>query len=110
VHSPSFAKDQTYLLFDALDPAATRVFIDGVHKRYLQALGDHLSTTVLGIMGDGQSFPGIPWIAALPDEFLKRKGYDMRRYLSRLIASTYRGCSVPERTRFGWWSRIFESI
>ena len=38
VHSPAFAKDQTYSLFDALDPAATRVFIEGVHERYRQAL------------------------------------------------------------------------
>ena len=86
VHMPGFAKDQTYSLFDALNPAATRVFLEGVHEKYREALGDHLGKTLLGIMGDEPSFPGVPWTATLPAEFLERKGYDVRPYLSRLFA------------------------
>ena len=101
VHSPAFAKDQTYSLFDALDPAATRVFIEGVHERYRQALGDHLGKTVLGIMGDEPSFPGVPWTSALPDEFLERKGYDVRPYLPRLFAKQL--SEEDRRIRADYW-------
>jgi hypothetical protein len=86
VHTPGFAKDSTWSLFDALSPEATRVFLQGVHEKYREALGPRMGTTVLGIMGDEPSFPGVPWTPSLPEAFEKRKGYDVRPHLAALFA------------------------
>ena len=85
VHTPGFAKDSTWSLFDALNPEATKVFLQGVHEKYREALGRRMGTTVLGIMGDEPSFPGVPWTPSLPEAFEKRKGYDVRPHLAALF-------------------------
>ena len=101
VHAPGFAKDTTWSLFDALNPEATKVFLEGVHEKYREALGSRLGTTVLGIMGDEPSFPGVPWTPVLPGAFEKRKGYDVRPHLAALFSKD--PSEEARRIRADYW-------
>jgi len=84
VNRPGFPKDTVNSLFDALNPAGTRKFLELTHEQYKKYFGDEFGKTVMGFMSDEPSFPGPPWTDALADEFQKRKGYDLRPYLSKL--------------------------
>jgi len=101
VHTPNFAKDESNSLFDSLNPAATQVFLQGVHEKYREALGGRLGTTVLGIMGDEPSFPGVPWTAALPAQFERAKGYDVGPHLAELFAAA--PTEQARRIRADYW-------
>jgi len=101
VHTPGFSKDSTYSLFDALNPAATQVFLDGVHEKYRAALGSHLGKTVLGIMGDEPSFPGVPWTSTIPEAFRTRKGYDIAPHFASLFSKD--PSADDRRIRADYW-------
>lgn len=96
IHAPGFRKDDTYSLFDALDPQASRDFLADVHEQYKKYIGDEFGRTVLGFMGDEPSFPGVPYTARIYDEFERRKGYDIRSHLAQLFARRCLSCP-PEK-------------
>ena len=85
IHSPGFGKDGTYSLFDALDRHATGDFLRDVHEQYWNHFGEEFGRTVLGVMGDEPSFPGVPYTPGIFDDFEKRKGYDVRPHLPKLF-------------------------
>jgi hypothetical protein len=101
IHTPGFAKDGTYSLFDALDPAATRDFLSDVHEQYKKVIGDEFGRTVLGFMGDEPSFPGVPYTARIYDAFQRQKGYDVRPHLPRLFAKE--PTEEDRRIRADYW-------
>lgn len=81
-YNPSGAKDTKYSLIDYLNPEAARVFIDWTFGGYERAIGPDLGTTVLGFRGDEPAYSFNPWTPRLPEEFRRRKGYDIRPYVS----------------------------
>jgi hypothetical protein len=85
IHMPGFRKDETYSLFDALNPAATQDFLADVHEQYRKYIGGEFGRTVLGFMGDEPSFPGVPYTPGIYDEFQRQKGYDVRPHLAKLF-------------------------
>ncbi len=101
VNNPGFKKDSTYSFLDPLDPKATGIFLRYVHEEYKKAIGDEFGKTVLGFMGDEPSVAGMPWTAALMDEFERRKGYDLRPYLAGLLARD--SSSTARRVRADYW-------
>ena len=76
---------------DLLDAETTRTFIRQVHERYKAVVGEFFGTTIPGIFTDEPRYGGrvggaeIPWTPKLPEEFKKRKGYDITLGLSILF-------------------------
>ena len=85
IHAPGFAKDGTNSLFDALDRNATDDFLKDVHEQYWDYFGEEFGRTVLGIMGDEPSFPGVPYTPGFFDDFATGKGYDVQPHLAKLF-------------------------
>jgi hypothetical protein len=86
VGNPTRGKDAANSLCDYLNPEATRQFIAFTHEQYERVLGAEFGHTVLGFRGDEPDFAYTPWTPALPDEFQRRKGYDVRPYLASFFA------------------------
>lgn len=82
VNNPARGKDTTASLFDYLNPLATRQFIDWTHEQYKIYVGSEFGKTFMGFMGDEPDFAYTPWTPGIPEEFRKRKGYDVRPYLA----------------------------
>ncbi len=80
-----------------LDTAAVRAFIALTHDAYAQRI-PNLGERFRAIFTDEPSLmttyirppegarPALPWVADLPDEFRKRKGYDLMPHLDSLFA------------------------
>jgi hypothetical protein len=81
VNDPTQAKTKANSMGDLLSPAAVDQFIAWTHEAYRQHVGDLFGRAILGFRGDEPDFANTPWNAALPDEFQRRKGYDVRPYL-----------------------------
>jgi hypothetical protein len=86
VNNPSRGKDDKNSLCDYLNPAATRQFLEFIHEQYKKYVGAEFGKTVLGFRGDEPDFAYTPWTPALPEEFERRKGYDVRPYLASFFA------------------------
>lgn len=71
-----------------LDAKAMRHYVDYLGKKYSDALGDALGTTVESLFGDSFEVPryrnGLYWCDSFPQEFRARKGYDLISYLPAL--------------------------
>lgn len=100
IHTPGFAKDSTYSLFDALNPRATADFLADVHEQYRKHIGAEFGRTVLGFMGDEPSFPGVPYTGGIYEEFARRKGYDIQPHLARLFDPS---TDEARRIRADYW-------
>ena len=69
--------------FDYLNPAAGSALIDVVHGEFERRVGQYFGKTIAGSFQD--EFPGLPrWTERLPQEFLRRKGYDLVSRLGHL--------------------------
>jgi hypothetical protein len=82
VNNPTRGKDTTASLFDYLNPLATRQFLDWTHEQYKKYIGNEFGETFMGFMGDEPDFAYTPWTPKIPEEFIARKGYDVRPYLA----------------------------
>jgi hypothetical protein len=109
VNNPSKGKDTTASLFDYLNPEGTRQFIVWTHEQYKKHLGDEFGKTFMGIMGDEPDFSYTPWTPKIPDEFIKRKGYDIRPYLAAFFLKTDNDSIKRIKADF-WdvWSDLFK--
>jgi len=85
-NNPLNVKDTTHSLMDFLDPAATQQFKEWTFEGYRRAIGDEFGKTVLGFRGDEPAYGFNPWTPKLFDEFVHRKGYDLRPYLAAFAA------------------------
>jgi hypothetical protein len=108
VNNLTRGKDTNASLFDYLNPDATRQFLAWTHEQYKKYLGAEFGKTFMGIRGDEPEFGFMPWTPKLSDEFLKRKGYDIRPYMASFFSRT-----LPEEAKRAkadyWdvWSSMF---
>jgi hypothetical protein len=86
VNNPSRGKDTTASLFDYLNPIATQQFIYWTHEQYKKYIGSEFGKTFMGFMGDEPDFAYTPWTPGIPEEFRKKKGYDVTPYLASFFA------------------------
>ncbi len=82
-----------------LDPQAVRTFINLTHDAYARRI-NNLSRRVHAIFTDEPSLmttyirppenalPALPWVGDLPEQFRKRKGYDLSAHLESLYTDT----------------------
>jgi hypothetical protein len=74
------------LCVDYLSKEAIKVFIESTHEKYYEQFGEEFGNIILGIFMDETRFcNAMPWTATLPEEFIKRKGYDLVPYLPLLV-------------------------
>jgi len=86
VNNPTRGKDETNSLCDYLNPEASKQFIAWTHEQYKKHIGSEFGRTFMGFMSDEPDFARMPWTARLPDEFIDRKGYDVRPWLAAFFA------------------------
>jgi hypothetical protein len=79
--NPTHGKDTLNSLCDYLNPAATKQFLEFTHIQYKKYIGNEFGKTVLGFRGDEPDYGFTPWTPKLPEEFKKRKGYDIVPHL-----------------------------
>jgi hypothetical protein len=101
VNNPTRGKDDTNSLCDYLNPAAIRQFLEFTHEQYKKHVGPEFGRTVLGFRGDEPDFAHLPWTPALPQEFERRKGYDVRPYLAAFF--TPRLHEDERRAKADYW-------
>jgi hypothetical protein len=102
-----FFKDRMYSLSDPLDPEATKFFLDAVHEEYRKYIGDEFGKTVMGFMGDEPSVAGPPWTPKFLEEFLKRKGYDLRPYLAQVLEENKESDGKARADYFDVWTDLY---
>jgi hypothetical protein len=107
-NNPTHGKDTVNSLCDYLNPDATRQFLEFTHVQYKKYIGDEFGKTVLGFRGDEPDYGFTPWTPKLPEEFLKRKGYD----IVPLLGALYARKPTPEQKRvyadyWDVWSAMF---
>ncbi|MEP7245963.1 MAG: glycosyl hydrolase, partial [Gammaproteobacteria bacterium] len=101
VNNASGGKDTVNSLFDYLNPAATRVFIDFTHEQYHKRLSAEFGRTILGFRGDEPDYGRTPWTPAIVPEFQRRKGYDVRPYLASFFLR--RPSEEQNRAKADYW-------
>lgn len=99
-----------------LMPEPTRKFIDVTHNRYAEHLGDDLGKYFIATFTDEPSlmslffiatpYRPIPWAPNLPEEFKKRRGYELTPYLPLLFIDG-EGC---EKIRYDFWQTVGELV
>lgn len=74
------------LCVDYLSHEAIRIFIEKTHEKYREHFGEEFGKIISGIFMDETRFcNAMPWTYSLPEEFKKRKGYDITSRLPLLI-------------------------
>lgn len=100
---------------DCLSAEAMQRFVDLTHERYKAALGDGIPGRVKGFFTDEPNFydffssftpgrPWLPWTGDLPEQFIKRRGYDPTGRLFSLFFDM-EGCA---RLRHDYWRTLTE--
>lgn len=85
VNNPTRGKDTTASLMDYLNPLATKQFIEWTHEQYKKYIGAEFGYTFMGFMGDEPDFGYTPWTPQMANEFIARKGYDIRSNLAEFF-------------------------
>jgi hypothetical protein len=70
---------------DLMNPRVTDAFIECTHEAYRRLFGDEFGGVIPGIFTDEPTYleheprdrPSVPWTGALPEEFERRRGYDL---------------------------------
>lgn len=107
-NNPTHGKDTLNSLCDYLNPVATRQFIEFTHEQYKKHVGSEFGTTFLGFRGDEPDYGFVPWTPALPDEFLKKKGYDVRPWVAAFLVKNPTDSMLRVKADY-WdvWSELF---
>lgn len=107
-NNPTGAKDTSASLLDYLNPAATEQFIQWTHEQYRKYIGQEFGRTVMGFMSDEPDYSYTPWTPDLPEQFQRRKGYDVRPWLAAFFAPQLSDEALRVRADY-WdvWSDIF---
>lgn len=76
---------------DYLSKEALQVFIEKTHEKYREHFEEEFGKVITGIFMDETRFcNAMPWTKTLPEEFRKRKGYEIEPYLPLLIKKNER--------------------
>ena len=96
----SYKADKYYV--DNMNPETVDAFIQAGYESYYSKFGDEF----YGIFSDEPQLArhGIPWSNILPEEFMKRYGYDIKENLHAIFYDTI-GC---EKIRFDFWKLVSE--
>ena len=107
-NNPTHGKDTLNSLCDYLNPVATRQFIEFTHEQYKKHVGSDFGTTFLGFRGDEPDYGFVPWTPALPDEFLRKKGYDVRPWVAAFSVKNPTDSMLRVKADY-WdvWSELF---
>lgn len=99
-----------------LMPEPTQRFIELTHKRYAEYLGDDLGKYFIATFTDEPSlmslfftatpYRPLPWAPNLPQEFQKRRGYELLPYIPLLFVDG-KGC---EKIRYDFWQTVSELV
>ena len=74
-----------------IEPGVTDLFIKLTHEAYRKAIGRHFGKTTFMTFTDEPNMGGcqegkiLTWCSDFAEEFQKRKGYDIRPYLKRIL-------------------------
>jgi len=82
VNNPTRGKDTTASLMDYLNPKATQQFINWTYEQYKKYIGSEFGVTFMGFMGDEPDFAYTPWSTGILEEFITRKGYNIKPHLA----------------------------
>jgi hypothetical protein len=85
VNDPTGAKTTANSVGDLINPEAAKLFIEWTHEQYKKHVGEFFGNTIIGFRGDEAELTGVPWTGAIADEFQKRKGYDVRKYMASFL-------------------------
>jgi hypothetical protein len=73
---------------DLLSRKTTESYISFIHEVYRKRFSAHFGKTIKGFFYDEPNVPSItPWTWDFPAEFKKRKGYDIRDWLVRMMVT-----------------------
>jgi len=88
---------------DYLSKEALQKFIESTHEKYRKHFEDEFGKVISGIFMDETRFcNAMPWTSKLPEEFYKRKGYDLTSYLPLLVKKT----ELSNKVRFDYYDVI----
>jgi hypothetical protein len=107
-NNPTHGKDTLNSLCDYLNPAAVKQFIEFTHEQYKKHIGSEFGKTFLGFRGDEPDYGFVPWTPALPDEFMKKKGYDVRPWVAAFLVKNPTDSMLHVKADY-WdvWSKLF---
>lgn len=107
-NNPTHGKDTLNALCDYLNPLAVRQFIEFTHEQYKKHIGSEFGKTFLGFRGDEPDYGFVPWTTALPEEFLKKKGYDVRPWVASFLVKNPTDSMLRVKADY-WdvWSKMF---
>jgi hypothetical protein len=109
-----FLEKEVDYYIDALNPEATKRFIEVTHEQYKSAVGDDFSTIVPGFYTDepamhyyhvGMNNYIIPWSKYMFKIFRDRRGYDLKPNLPALFTNMGENTA---RIRHDFWSALTE--
>ncbi len=97
---------------DNMNPEAVKEFIKTCYEPYRRRFADEFGKTIPGIFTDEPNIhaqdpardPSVPWTGRLPEEFRRRRGYDLLARLPALFSAS------PEhgKTRHDFWRTVTE--
>lgn len=103
--------EATGLEVDKLDKKAVQAYINTYLDMYQDASGNQLGTNGLEYMVlDSYEAGHMTWTKALPDEFLKRRGYDLRLWIPVLTGRVINSAEASERFLWDFRKTIGELI
>ena len=107
-NNPTHGKDTLNALCDYLNPVAVHQFLEFTHEQYKKHIGDEFGKTFLGFRGDEPDYGFVPWTPALPEEFLKKKGYDVRPWVAAFLIKNPTDSMLRVKADY-WdvWSDLF---
>ena len=107
-NNPTHGKDTLNSLCDYLNPVAVRQFVEFTHEQYKKHVGSEFGKTFLGFRGDEPDYGFVPWTPALPDEFLRKKGYDVRPWVAAFLVKNPTDSMLRVKADY-WdvWSDMF---
>ena len=90
---------------DLLNPAAVEKFIELTHEEYYRRFGEYFGTVIKFAFMDEPGFINatptrLPWCADMPEEFIRRKGYDVVPFLPDMLAMSMAPDVVQARIDF----------
>ncbi|GAB4036308.1 glycosyl hydrolase [Spirosoma gilvum] len=103
--------EATGLEVDKLDKVAVRKYIDTYLDMYKDATGDQLGAKGLEYMVlDSYEAGHMTWTKTMPEEFQKRRGYDMRPWIPVLTGRIIRSAEASEKFLWDFRKTIGELI